>query len=38
MIMLVVLELCSGQKCDGRTDGRTPDGQSGNYMLSLQGA
>ena len=28
------LEICSGQKCDGRTDERS-DGQSGNFMLSL---
>ena len=37
----VLLEKCSGQKCDGwmdrPTDGRS-DGQSGNCMLYLRGA
>ena len=30
---LILLETCSGQKCDGRTDG-----QSSDFVLSLQGA
>ena len=33
----VRLEICSRQKCDGRTDGRS-DGQSSDYMLALRGA
>ena len=31
------LEICSGQKCDKRTDGRS-GGQSSDYMLALRGA
>ena len=30
----ILLEICSGQNCDERTDGRTV-GQSGDYMLIL---
>ena len=49
ILPLILLEICSGQKCDnlmdgwadgwtdGRTDGRS-DGQSGDYMLILRGA
>ena len=32
-LLSVLLEICPGHKCDGRTDG-----QSGDYMLSLRGA
>ena len=38
---LLLLEICSRQKCDRRVDGRMVgrmNGQSGGYMLSLQGA